>query len=49
LSGGGLGINWFDARSFVMKAYYAHTLGAAEATSAPDKDSRIWVNAVKYF
>lgn len=49
LSGGGLGLNWFDARSFLVKAYYAHTLGAAAATSAPDKDSRFWINAVKYF
>jgi len=49
LSGGGLGLHWFDARSFLVKAYYAHTLGAAAATSAPDKDSRVWINAVKYF
>jgi hemolysin activation/secretion protein len=49
LSGGGVGLNWFDARSFLVKAYYAHTLGAAAATSAPDKDSRFWINAVKYF
>jgi hemolysin activation/secretion protein len=49
LSGGGLGLNWFDARSFLVKVYYAHTLGAAAATSAPDKDSRFWINAVKYF
>ena len=49
LSGGGLGLNWFDPRSFVVKAYYAHTMGAAEATSAPDKSGRFWINAVKYF
>jgi hemolysin activation/secretion protein len=49
LSGGGLGVNWFDARRFLVKAYYAHTLGAAAATSAPDKDGRFWINAVKYF
>lgn len=49
LSGGGVGLNWFDARSFVIKAYYAHTVGAARATSAPDKDGRFWLNAVKYF
>lgn len=49
LSGGGLGLNWFDTRSFAIKAYYAHTMGAAKATSAPDKDSRFWINAVKYF
>jgi hemolysin activation/secretion protein len=49
LSGGGLGVNWFDARSFLVKAYYAHTLGAAKATSAPHQDGRFWLNAVKYF
>ena len=49
LSGAGLGLNWFDARSFVIKAYYAHTIGAAEATSAPHKDGRLWINALKYF
>ena len=49
LSGGGLGLNWFDARRFVVKAYYAHTMGAAAATSAPDKDSRFWISAVEYF
>jgi hemolysin activation/secretion protein len=49
LSGGGVGLNWFDARTFVLKAHYAHTIGAAEATSAPDKDGRFWINAIKYF
>lgn len=49
LSGGGLGVNWFEPAGFVVKAYYAHTLGAAAATSAPDSDSRFWINAVKYF
>jgi hemolysin activation/secretion protein len=49
LSGGGLGLNWFDARSFALKASYAHTIGAAEATSAPDEDGRFWINAIKYF
>jgi hemolysin activation/secretion protein len=49
LSGGGLGVNWLAPSSFVVKAYYAHTIGAATATSAPDKDSRFWINAIKYF
>jgi hemolysin activation/secretion protein len=49
LSGGGLGVNWFAPSSFVVKAYYAHTIGAAAATSAPDRDSRFWINAIKYF
>lgn len=49
LSGGGVGLNWFDARGFRVNAYYAHTIGAAEATSAPDKDSRFWIGGIKYF
>jgi len=32
-----------------MQASYAHTLGGAPATAAPDSDSRFWINAVKYF
>jgi hemolysin activation/secretion protein len=49
LSGGGLGLNWFESNSFMAKAYYAHKLGNAAATSAPDKDGRFWLQAVKYF
>ncbi len=49
LSGGGVGLNWSDASSFVMKAYYAHKIGAAAATSAPDRDGRFWLSAVTYF
>ena len=49
LSGGGVGLNWFDSRSFLVKAYYAHTMGAAVATSAPDRDGRFWISAIKYF
>jgi hemolysin activation/secretion protein len=49
LSGGGLGFNWFEGSQFAVKAYYARKIGAAAATSAPDADSRFWINAVKYF
>ncbi len=49
LSGGGLGLNWFAAGDFTVKASYAHKIGAAAATSVPDSDSRFWVNAAKYF
>ena len=49
LSGAGIGLHWFDAGSFVVRAYYAHTLGSAAVTSGPDKDSRFWINTVKYF
>jgi hemolysin activation/secretion protein len=49
LSGGGLGLNWFAAGDFAVKASYAHKIGAAAATSVPDSDSRFWINAAKYF
>lgn len=49
LSGGGLGLNWFGPQGIIVKADYAHKLGAAAATSAPDADSRFWIHAVKYF
>lgn len=49
LSGGGLGVNWLEPTSFLVKAYYAHTIGAAASTSAPDKDGRFWISAVRYF
>ena len=49
LSGGGVGLNWFDASRYSVKAYYARKLGSTVATSAPDADSRVWVSAVKYF
>ncbi|MEJ1963091.1 MAG: ShlB/FhaC/HecB family hemolysin secretion/activation protein [Gammaproteobacteria bacterium] len=49
LSGGGLGLNWFAPGDFAVKASFAHKIGAAAATSVPDSDSRVWVDAVKYF
>jgi hemolysin activation/secretion protein len=49
LSGAGIGINWVDNANFVVKAYYAHKLGSAAATSAPDAKGRFWIQAVKYF
>jgi hemolysin activation/secretion protein len=49
LSGTGVGLNWMRTNSFVLKTYYAHKLGDAAATSAPDKSGRFWVQAVKYF
>jgi hypothetical protein len=38
-----------DNNDFVVKAFYAHKLGDAVATSAPDSTSRFWLQAVKYF
>ncbi|MDB6090612.1 MAG: Polypeptide-transport-associated domain protein ShlB-type [Gammaproteobacteria bacterium] len=49
LSGGGVGLNWVAGQRFAAKAYYAHKIGAAVATSAPDKDGRFWLNAATYF
>ncbi len=49
LSGAGVGINWFDDNNFVVKLAYAFKLGSEQATSAPDKDGRFWIQAVKYF
>jgi hemolysin activation/secretion protein len=49
LSGAGVGVYWTQARDFSVKAFYARKLGGEEATSAPDKSGRFWVQGVKYF
>lgn len=49
LSGFGIGFNWIDINNFVVKATLARKLGNAPATSAPDANSRFWLQAVKYF
>lgn len=49
LSGAGVGFNWWDVNDFSIKAYYAHKLGSAMATSAPDSSGRFWIQLVKYF
>ena len=49
LSGAGVGLNWWAANDFVVKASYARKLGSDAATSAPDKSGRFWIQAVKYF
>ncbi|WP_159915423.1 ShlB/FhaC/HecB family hemolysin secretion/activation protein [Pantoea sp. 18069] len=49
LRGGGVGVNWVVGSNFVVKAFYAHTIGAAQATSAPPASSRFWLQGVKYF
>ena len=49
LSGAGVGLNWWVGSDFNLKAFYAHKVGAAAATSAPDASGRFWVQAVKYF
>ena len=49
LSGAGIGLTWGDYNNFIVKAYYAHKLGNAVATSAPDRSGRFWIQAVKFF
>jgi len=49
LSGMGVGATWADYNNFVVNAYYAWKLGDDVATSAPDKNGRFWIQAVKYF
>jgi len=49
LSGAGVGLTWADYNNFVVRAYWAHKLGNAIATSAPDAKSRFWIQVVKYF
>ncbi len=49
LSAAGFGATWVDYNNFSLSAYWAHKLGNAVATSAPDKGSRVWLQAIKYF
>jgi hemolysin activation/secretion protein len=49
LSGAGIGITWEAYNNFALKAYYAHKVGNAVALSAPDRNARIWLQAIKYF
>lgn len=49
LTGAGVGVNWIDNNNFSVKASYAQKLGSEDATAAPDKNGRFWVQLVKYF
>ncbi len=49
LSGAGVGVTWADYNNFAVKTYYAHKVGSAAATSAPDSSGRFWLQLVKYF
>ena len=49
LSGAGGGFTWQDNNNFLLRAYYAFKLGSEEATSAPDRSGRFWIQVVKYF
>jgi len=49
LSGAGVGLTWIDYNNFTLSAYYAWKLSDDRALSAPDKNGRLWVQAVKFF
>ena len=49
LSGAGVGLTWMAYNNFSVRAYYAFKLGGEEATSAPDRSGRFWIQLVKYF
>lgn len=49
LSSAGVGLSWGDPGNFLVRTYYAWSLGSEEAISAPDKSGRFWIQAVKYF
>lgn len=48
-SGYGAGIIWSSPNDFFVNASYARKLGDQEATSAPDRSGRFWVQLVKLF
>jgi hemolysin activation/secretion protein len=45
----GAGVSWNAPAGFAVKATYARKLGSADATSAPDKSGRGWVQLSKTF
>jgi len=49
LSGAGVGLTWAEVNNFMVKVSYAMKLGDEEATSAPDRDGRLWVQLSKFF
>ena len=49
LSAAGVGLSWADPGNFALRTYYAVKLGNGEATSAPDRSGRFWIQAIKYF
>ncbi len=49
LSGVGVGLTWMEYNNFTLRTYYALKLGGEDATSAPDRSGRFWIQVVKYF
>jgi hemolysin activation/secretion protein len=48
-SGYGGGLNWYGPEGFILRGSYARKLGTGPATSAPDRDGRVWIQLVKLF
>ncbi|MDT9599365.1 ShlB/FhaC/HecB family hemolysin secretion/activation protein [Sphingosinicella rhizophila] len=48
-SGFGAGLTWFGPQDIILRGTYAHKLGSAQATSAPDRSGRFWFQIVKLF
>lgn len=48
-SGYGVGLNWSGADGWVVKTAYARKLGNQDATSAPDRSGRFWLQVAKFF
>ncbi len=49
LSAAGVGLTWADYNNFTVRTFYGWKLGNEPATSAPDKNGRFWIQAIKYF
>lgn len=49
VSGAGVGLNWSAPNNFIVRATYAHTLGAADGVVGPFASSRVWVQLAKFF
>jgi len=49
LSGIGVGLDWSQGPDTTIRASYAHKLGAAAATSAPDASGRFWIQGSQNF
>jgi hemolysin activation/secretion protein len=47
--GYGAGLIWSKPNDFLITASYARKLGDQEATSAPDRSGRFWLQFVKLF
>ena len=49
LSGAGVGLSWSEPGDWLVRTYYAWTLGSEVSQSVPHEDGRFWIQAVKYF